>query len=646
MRTTLKRGVGRGASANGNGHAVFPPAAVGPVTHYRQPPPPNRSGLGILRRVLIGTLLVIFMLVLGIGGGTYLWFHQSLNAVKAHSTAVKIAQKELDIPLPGKAAVALVLGYDQRAGFAYTSSSRSDTIMLIRADPQTKTISLLSLPRDLSVPIYCKHQDLGYSKINSAFADCGPDGTLETVKALTGIPINYLITVSFHGFKEIVDQFGGVWMDIDRRYYNPPGDGYASINIQPGYQLLTGGAALDFVRFRHTDSDFYRLARQQEFVRALKEQIAQHFNPLDLPKLVSTITQNIEVGGNFSGGTVLQYALLAATLPNGHFLQTSISEGDATDVPGTSNLSVSAATIQQAVSQFENPDVGVAKVANAAALGVKIKTETPPPSKTTVLVLNGNGVQGAAANASYLLAQRGYETVLPPNNAEPNAPQQNYFNTKVYYDQSYPGARAAATSLEKLFVPADVQLLPKGPKLRLLDPHAMVVVVLGQTFHNTITPPPAVTVAPHVPATVRFDDTTGLDLLKPLEQQAGFPLEVPTVLDADSYPDTLPGDVPARLYDITKANKAVRLVFHNGNTFWGIEETDWADPPALADKSFQHDLGGREFDFYYSGPNLHMIVLRTPKASYWVVNTLLNDLSNETMIAIAKGLKPLAPERS
>ncbi len=329
MRTTLKRGVGRGAGLNGNGKAVFPPGPIGPVTQYRQPPPPGRSGLGLLRRILIGTLLVILMLALGIAGGAYLWFHQSLNAIRAHSPAVKIAQKELDLPLPGQAAVALVLGYDQRAGKEYSSVSRSDTIMLIRADPRTKTISLFSFPRDLTVPIWCKHHDLGYSKINSAYADCGPEGSLETVKELTGLRISYLITVNFHGFKEIVDQLGGVWMDVDRRYYNKNTgaayDDYANINLQPGYQLLSGEQALDFVRFRHTDSDFYRLARQQEFVRAFKEQIAQHFNPLDLPKIVTTITKNIEVGGNFSGGTVLQYALLAATLPSGHFLQTTLS---------------------------------------------------------------------------------------------------------------------------------------------------------------------------------------------------------------------------------------------------------------------------------------------------------------------------------
>ena len=89
-------------------------------------------------------------------------------------------------------------------------------------------------------------------------------------------------------------------------------------------------------------------------------------------------------------------------------------------------------------------------------------------------------------------------------------------------------------------------------------------------------------------------------------------------------------------------HKAVRLVFQTGgNEYWGIEETDWDDAPALADQSFRHDLGGREFDLYYSGSHLHMVVLHAHGATYWVVNTLLDSLSNETMLAIAKGLKPL-----
>ena len=268
MRTTLKRGVGRAASANGNGTAVFPPGTVSAVTRYRQPPPPGRTGLGLLRRILVGTFLAVSSFVIAVAGGSYLYFHQSVASVRAHTPDVVRAARSLDIPVAHHAAIALVIGYDHRAGVESNRPSLSDTLMLIRADPQTKTISLLSFPRDLDVPIYCgssPSDSVGHvvttDRINSAYSRCGSKGTVLTIKHLTSLPINYLITVNFHGFKEVVDKLHGVWMDVDRRYYNKNTgsayDNYANINLQPGYQRLDGQQALDFVRFRHTDSDLY-----------------------------------------------------------------------------------------------------------------------------------------------------------------------------------------------------------------------------------------------------------------------------------------------------------------------------------------------------------------------------------------------------
>ena len=82
------------------------------------------------------------------------------------------------------------------------------------------------------------------TKINAAYASCGARGTLETVRRLTGVPVNYLITVNFRGFTQVVDKLGGMWMDVDRRYYNSHSGptGYATINLQPGYQKLNGYA--------------------------------------------------------------------------------------------------------------------------------------------------------------------------------------------------------------------------------------------------------------------------------------------------------------------------------------------------------------------------------------------------------------------
>jgi LCP family protein required for cell wall assembly len=626
MRTTLKRGVGRGAEANGNGHAVYPPAAVSAVTRYEQPPLPGRTGLRLVGRILFLTLLVALSLALAAAGGLYLWFHQSVAAIRCHEADCRTAQKRLVThALPGQAAIALLIGYDYRVGDPTAVGSRSDTVI---------------------VPIYCKNGLVTDDRINSAYSRCGSTGTLETVKHLTGLPVNYLIKVNFHGFKEIVDQMGGVWMDVDRRYYNKnvgsAATNFANINLQPGYQQLGGGSALEFVRYRHTDSDLYRLARQQQFVRAFKEQVAKNFDVTKLQGIVSTVTHNVEVAACkacLSDTTVLRYALFAATLPNGHFFQDRIN-----GVEGYSELRASTTSIQDAVNQFVNPDVTVAKVANATALGRKVKTRTPAPQQTTMTVLNGNGVPGSAANASYLLAQRGYLMVLPPNGLEPNAPTSPYFHSQIYFDKKQKGAKEAAVALQKLMQPADVRPLPKQPQLRALDPGSMLLVIVGQTFHNTLPKAPVVEVPKRQPPYVRFDRGPGDELLRPLASKVPFRLQVPTVLERSSNPDTLPSDKPVRLYwiDGRGKHKAVRLIFRSGtNEFWGIEETNWRDAPVLADRSFQHNLGGREFSLYYSGSHLHMVVLRSGDTSYWVVNTLLDSLSNETMLAIAKGLKPM-----
>ncbi len=650
MRTTLKRGVGRGAAQNGrNGHAIYPPSAVSSVVRYEQPPN-GRTGLGFFGRILFFVLLLLVGVGLAAAGGAFLWLHESISQVRAHSIDVKQAQKQLNVSRPGHAAIALVIGYDQRAGKEFSDVSRSDTVMMIRADPATNTISLLSIPRDLGVPIYCpkSHEtSLGVQKVNQAYALCGSAGTVDTVKHFSNLPVNYLITVNFHGFKEIVDKIGGIWLDIDRRYHHvnngSAAENYANIDIQPGYQLLSGEQALAFVRYRHTDDDYHRIARQQEFVRALKQQFAHNFSITELPSIVHTLTKNVEVGGNPSDKTVLSWLLFALSLPGGHFFQDRIA-----GVSGDSMTSTDPANIQAALYQFTHPDVHSSKAANAAALGVKVKPKVlpaPAPSKTSVLVLNGNGVAGSAANGAFLLRQRGYVTVLPPGNASPNAPKQGYFHTMIYYDKRQAGSQAAANALSRVIVPSTVGALPKSPKLRSLDPGAMLTVVVGETFHNQlVAPTPTPTAPKHEAPSVRYDSSTGLDLVKPYQARVPFKLEAPTVLERSSYPDDQYGDVASRLYWIDKRHrqKAVRLVFRTGaGEYWGIQETNMPNPPVLADRSFHRAIKGRTFTLYYTGSHLHMVVLRVHDKSYWVVNTLLDSLSNETMLAIATGLKPL-----
>jgi hypothetical protein len=89
-------------------------------------------------------------------------------------------------------------------------------------------------------------------------------------------------------------------------------------------------------------------------------------------------------------------------------------------------------------------------------------------------------------------------------------------------------------------------------------------------------------------------------------------------------------------------NQGLRLTYVTGtNEYWGIQQTSWTDAPILNGPTMTRRIKGREYRLYFNGPKLHIVAFEEDGAAYWVTNTLLNSLSNETMLAIAKGLKPL-----
>jgi LCP family protein required for cell wall assembly len=638
--------MGRGAVVNGNGRPVLPPGALSPITIYRQPEPPRRSGWATVRTVFAWAFVALLVLTGSAAGGVYLLFHESVAAVVATTPDVTVAAKRLDVALPGQPATALVVGYDQRASDGKGTPSRSDTVMLVRADPDTKSISMMSFPRDLFVEIHCPGRTPFGARINNAYATCGTKGTLETVRELTGVPINYLITVNFRGFRQLVDAIGGIWLDVDRRYFNDRGGdfGYATINLYPGYQKLGGYQALDFVRYRHTDSDLYRVARQQLFVRSFKDQIKASTGLLDLPKVIKTITKNVEVGvgGNaeLDGDTVLEYALFAYSLPPGHFFQSKI-EG----LEDTASFDVVAPTenIKKAVQEFSHPDVESPQKATQVALNEKPKPKAdkaPPPRETTITVLNGNGVAGSAGTASYLLARQAYQMVYPPDGKNANAPNWEYFKTRIQYDKSQPGAKAAATKVAALFGTDDVA--PLDAKIAALSNGALLTVIVGQTFHGTLAEAPVDKTPQRQAPNVAPGADASLAYLRERAPKVPFKVMVPTVLERSSWIDR---ERPVRMYRIDPKgeHKTIRLTYRTGaRRYWGVQMTDWEDAPVLSERNFVRSIGGRRYELHYVGPKLHMVVLRQGGASYWVVNTLLDELSNETMLAIAKGLKPLA----
>jgi LCP family protein required for cell wall assembly len=655
MRTTLKRGVGRSiaANGNGNGHAILPPAPLSAMVRYEQPPRQRRGFLRWVGRFFFSIVALLVMVTTAALAGTWFYGEDTVSQLAPRTKEVKEARTVLNIAAaPSKPATALVIGYDRRVSTESAATpSRSDTIMLVRMDPERKAMTLLSFPRDLDVPIICKGVTHSNDRINSAYSMGGPKCTIETVKALTGLQINYLVTVNFVGFTQVVDKLGGIWMDVDRRYYheNTGGyDQYASINLQPGYQKLFGQSALQFVRYRHTDNDLIRNARQQLFVRAVKDKITHNFHADTLPKVVGALRKNIEVavggGKELDLKTVINYALAAYELPSGNVIRVKLDDVSGAGVPGNP-LIAPQSSIDDAVDQFLNPDVDAPVKAAAAALGQKVRTKAGPvPADVSVVVLNGNGVEGAATNGSDQLASRNYHTMLPPNGLEANAPTQDYFRTTIYYRTSIKGAKKAANQVANLFAPADVKEMPldeepASKQIRHLSNGAMLVVIVGTTFKGNLAPAPR----DRTPQKQAPNVVTNPDLALSALRQARkvpFPLMVPTVVDRSTTLDY--SGEPVRVYNISGDHKAVRITFRTGGLgYWGVEQTDWTDAPIFSGSNETRKMKGRAYQLYFSGSHLHMVVLRKGDRSYWVVNTLNDDLSNETMLAIARGLKPL-----
>jgi LCP family protein required for cell wall assembly len=665
MRTTLKRGIGQAAGLSGDGQIALP--LFGPIARYRQPAQPRRSVIGAILRGLGWVVLAAAVLGSGVAGGLYLYTHETLAAISTRSPQVGRADRNLvAIPSPSSPAIALVAGYDVRGktrGADPYAGSNSDTLMLLRADPKTDTLSLLSFPRDLYVNIYC-HGDTVYtqSRINSAWATCGNNGpaaTLDTIEHLTGLDINYFITLDFHAFKQLVNNLHGVYMNVDRRYYNPPHDGWSAINLQPGYQKLDGGQALSYVRYRHTDSDIYRTGRQQLFIEALKSRLRTALTPaslpLEVPKLVGVLKHNIEIGkaggGSVNFDELTRYLGLMYHLPPGHLFRNSIPLNDFHyfTTPGGADVeSAPQSAINAAVHSFLNPDVRDTSAVSSQVGGhvnapkkKKSKVHTLPKSQVSVLVLNAGPVAGEAANTTYLLSKSGYATKDLPAGDVANAPKRRS-DTTIYYDPTQAGGPQAAQQLRPLFGPHTqvVQMTLAIQDIAKLAGNPMTVVAVGSGFSGKLVVHHPVKIKPSPPAQVSPGAAMTAPRLRQVYDRVHFPLMVPHEVAAGS---ALSDSEGVRGFKPLKNQHEVALTFNVTGTFeyWQVEETTWQSAPILQNPSFSLIHRGQKYDVYTTGGQIQMVALVTPHATYWVSNTILNELSNKTMIAIAESLRPL-----
>jgi len=455
-----------------------PPGPLGPPG---PPGPPGPAPRRWPRRLLLGTcVLVAVCLVAGASAFGYVrWRFGQISRVSIPGLAPS--------PASGAPETILVVGSDSRANVkgadvkafgsaAQTPGQRSDTIMVVHLDPRAGTASLLSVPRDLWVPIAGK----GYSqRINVAF-DTGPALLVQTVEASLGIEVNHYAEVDFNSFRRIVNSLGGVryW------YPEPVRDTFSGLNITtPGCYGLSGDMALSLVRSRHlqyysggrwhdeAESDLARIRRQQSFVKKVVHK-AQGSGLTSLGALngvVGGLVSNLTVDSQFSQSQMLALArryrgftpdrLTTATLP-----VTSAVVG------GADVLLLDKAAAAPVI------DALIGRPSTAPTAPTTTTDAPVDPSAVRVQVVNATGRTGEAARATAALRSAGFGTGAPTTSTTRAA------RSALRYP---PGAAAAAHMLQAR-VGGGAELVATAS----LGP-ADLVLVLGTGFTGVTSGAPA-----------------------------------------------------------------------------------------------------------------------------------------------------------
>lgn len=309
-----------------------PPDQQGPPPGQGYPPPRRprrRPRWG--RRILIVFLVILLML-----GGVWLWLDLSLNRVQA------ITDYE-GRPAAASGTNWLIVGSDSREGLTLEEqqelatggdtegSKRTDTILIAHLPDNDTPATLISLPRDSQVDI----PGHGSGKINAAF-NHGPAVLVQTVEQKTQLRIDHYAEISFGGFAKIVDAIGGVEMDIPE----PMHDTFTNVTIDAGHQELNGAQALAFVRMRHSEatprSDLDRVANQRKFIGALAGEISSpgtFLNPFDVIPLLGAIPDALIVGEEDHLHHLLGLGMAMGGISDGGTLTTTVpvTDGSATE---------------------------------------------------------------------------------------------------------------------------------------------------------------------------------------------------------------------------------------------------------------------------------------------------------------------------
>ena len=434
-----------------------------------------------------------------------------------------------------------------------------------------------------------------------------------TIKHLTGLPINYLITVNFHGFKEVVNQ-ARRRLDgrrppllqqerrhiLDRLRQHRPAAGLPASERRAGSRLRPLPAHRLGPLPRRAPAGVRPLVPRAGRAELLVRKV---------PALVNAIATNVEVGA--SGGHKVQlseiekYANFGYTLPAGHVFQDQIQ--DVQCQQPVLRRPVRHRRGRPAVHEprrrvLEAGERGGTRQEDQADDAAAVLGDLDRPERQRCR-------RARQATRPICSPRRGYKVLLPPNNLQPNAPPKIHpFHTKIYYDAAQARRRPPPWRSAKSIVPADVLPLPGTRRSEAARARSRIE-ARRRARPDVPRHDHAASAADLRPSTSRRSCAatrrSAPSCCTPLTQGRRSSWRRRRCSSGARTRTRLRRHAGAPLRHRPASRKAVRMVYKmGGNQYWGIEETSWQDAPALADRSFRHDLGGREFELYYSGSHL------------------------------------------
>lgn len=319
--------------------APVPPGAPAPGA---SPARPVQHRSWVRRHKLITGLLSV-LLVLGIGGGAWVWYLNHLTGTidKVELTLPEEERPEvtetqdLNILLAGADnGPGPSIAEDVAAGVWEPDQHRSDTIMIMHIPADRQHVSLISIPRDTYVEIYDENGlPTGKAKINDAFSEYGPSGYVSTIEHLTGLRMDHLAIMDWLGFRDLTTALGGVEVYIPETFY----DDSQNITWEKGYTDLQGQPALQYVRTRYglLNGDFDRIKRQQNFLRAMMNKLVSNgttSNPVKLTNVLEAVVRNVTVSQDWETDDIrsLAFSLRGISSDDVTFVTAPLGEYDKT----------------------------------------------------------------------------------------------------------------------------------------------------------------------------------------------------------------------------------------------------------------------------------------------------------------------------